>query len=497
MIRFDNVTKTYQRGQKPAVENLTLEFARGEFVFLVGASGSGKSTLMRLVLKETSPTRGNVYVAGKDIARIPSWRVPTLRRDIGMVFQDFRLLPSKTAYQNIEFALAVIGTPRKVVRRLVPEMLEMVGLADKGRRLPHELSGGEQQRVAIARAYVNRPSILLADEPTGNLDPATAEGILDLLGQINDRGTTVVMATHDATAVDRMRKRVVEMVGGHVVRDEEAGGYESASEASVISGNLPDGALPAELAAEDRPEDAQELREEGPVVVSTGPASAPEAPAQEPRATQAPEERTRRPERRRRGRRAAELLEPETADVPVGPDAPAAPDPPAASDSSGSAPADAPAADAPAADAPERSSAGATAGAPGSSRGAAAGRRFRARDPFVHGAAAATLTAADGPVASATDATTMAAGDPAPAAEAVPAGEDRARPTAASVLAASPWLEDAEDPRAGSAAALSAETEPAVVDDVLDEDLYDERDAVLDEDAAAFQEIEDDPEVLR
>ncbi len=241
MIRFDNVTKTYLRGQSPAVENLDIEFARGEFVFLVGASGSGKSTLMRMVLKEVAPTRGSVHVAGKDLAQIPSWRVPALRRDIGMVFQDFRLLPSKTAYQNIEFALAVIGTPRKVVRRLVPEMLEMVGLEDKGRRLPHELSGGEQQRVAIARAYVNRPSILLADEPTGNLDPATAEGILDLLAEINERGTTVVMATHDRAAVNRMRRRVVEMVGGVVVRDEEGGGYESAVEDSVISGHAEDG----------------------------------------------------------------------------------------------------------------------------------------------------------------------------------------------------------------------------------------------------------------
>jgi len=241
VIRFDNVTKTYLRGQSPAVENLDIEFARGEFVFLVGASGSGKSTLMRMVLKEVAPTRGSVHVAGKDLARIPSWRVPALRRDIGMVFQDFRLLPSKTAYQNIEFALAVIGTPRKVVRRLVPEMLEMVGLEDKGRRLPHELSGGEQQRVAIARAYVNRPSILLADEPTGNLDPATAEGILDLLAEINERGTTVVMATHDRAAVNRMRRRVVEMVGGEVVRDEEGGGYESAAEDSVISGHAEDG----------------------------------------------------------------------------------------------------------------------------------------------------------------------------------------------------------------------------------------------------------------
>ena len=246
MIRFDGVTKTYMRGQRPAVENLDIEFARGEFVFLVGASGSGKSTMMRMVLKEVGPTRGTVYVAGKDLSRVPSWKVPALRRDIGMVFQDFRLLPSKTAYQNIEFALAVIGTPRKVVRRLVPEMLEMVGLEDKGKRMPHELSGGEQQRVAIARAYVNRPSILLADEPTGNLDPATATGILDLLEEINERGTTVVMATHDSSAVNRLRRRVVEMVDGEVVRDQEQGTYETPVPVSVISGNQPDDSAPEE-----------------------------------------------------------------------------------------------------------------------------------------------------------------------------------------------------------------------------------------------------------
>ena len=278
MIRFDNVTKTYLRGQHPAVENLDIEFTRGEFVFLVGASGSGKSTMMRMVLKEVAPTRGTVYVAGKDLSRIPSWRVPALRRDIGMVFQDFRLLPSRTAYQNIEFALAVIGTPRKVVRRMVPEMLEMVGLEDKGRRMPHELSGGEQQRVAIARAYVNRPSILLADEPTGNLDPATAEGILDLLAEINDRGTTVVMATHDRAAVNRMRRRVVEMVGGQVVRDEAEGSYETVAPTSVISGNLPDDSLHRErdLVA-GSPDDAAADRSADDDDVADGPAKSPAA----------------------------------------------------------------------------------------------------------------------------------------------------------------------------------------------------------------------------
>lgn len=242
MIRFDDVTKTYARGTHPALTHLDLEIGRGEFVFLVGASGSGKSTLMRLVLKETAPTTGTVYVAGRDLSRIPSWRVPSHRREIGMVFQDFRLLPTKTAAQNIEFALAVIGTPRRQVRRLVPEMLEMVGLADKGNRLPHELSGGEQQRVAIARAYVNRPSILLADEPTGNLDPSTAEEILELLARINEQGTTVVMATHDQGAVDRMERRVIELIDGRVVRDEEGGSYAGpldppAGEAVIVGGS--------------------------------------------------------------------------------------------------------------------------------------------------------------------------------------------------------------------------------------------------------------------
>lgn len=246
MIRFDAVTKTYLRGTRPALEDLDLEVERGEFLFLVGASGSGKSTLLRLVLKETSPTSGTIHVAGKDLAAIPSSKIPAHRRQIGMVFQDFRLLPTKTAYQNIEFALAVIGTPRRQVRRLVPEMLEMVGLSDKGRRLPHELSGGEQQRVAIARAYVNRPRILLADEPTGNLDPATAEGILDLLADINDEGTTVVMATHDQGAVDRMSRRVVELVDGRIVRDEEGGTY------------LPTGAIP--VVSADEADDAERER---------------------------------------------------------------------------------------------------------------------------------------------------------------------------------------------------------------------------------------------
>lgn len=241
MIRFEHVTKTYQRKSVPALADLSLEFERGEFAFLVGASGSGKSTMLRLILKETNPTSGSIFVAGKDLSRLSSWKVPRLRREIGMVFQDFRLLPTKTAFENVEFALQVIGTPRSVVKRLVPEVLDMVGLEGKGQRLPHELSGGEQQRVAIARAYVNRPTILLADEPTGNLDPETAKGIMDILADINERGTTVLMATHDEKAVNRLSKRVVELVDGHVVRDEMRGHYRGAADESVISGAVPDG----------------------------------------------------------------------------------------------------------------------------------------------------------------------------------------------------------------------------------------------------------------
>ncbi|WP_084252611.1 cell division ATP-binding protein FtsE [Devriesea agamarum] len=244
MIRFENVTKTYPRSAHSALRDLSIEFERGEFAFLVGASGAGKSTIMRLVLREILADRGVIYVAGKNLSTLPSRKVPSLRREIGMVFQDFRLLPSKTAAQNIEFALQVIGTPRRVVRRTVPEMLDLVGLADKAKRYPHELSGGEQQRVAIARAYVNRPSILLADEPTGNLDPVTSQGIMTLLEEINDQGTTVLMATHDFDIVNRMRRRVVEVVDGEVVRDEQGGMYQGEAPASVISGRASDGSNP-------------------------------------------------------------------------------------------------------------------------------------------------------------------------------------------------------------------------------------------------------------
>lgn len=225
MIRFDDVSKKYPGQQRAALRNITLEIDKGEFVFLVGRSGSGKSTFIRLVLRELRPTRGRVYVDGKDISDLPSWRVPRLRRQIGTVFQDFRLLPGKTVWGNVAFALQVTGYSRRDIRAMVPETLELVGLSDKGDRLIDELSGGEQQRVAIARAVVNRPMILIADEPTGNLDPATSVGIMKVLDRINRQGTTVVMATHDSTMVDQMRKRVVELDNGDLVRDQGKGIY--------------------------------------------------------------------------------------------------------------------------------------------------------------------------------------------------------------------------------------------------------------------------------
>jgi cell division transport system ATP-binding protein len=225
VIRFDNVTKTYPQQSRPALNNVSLEVEKGEFVFLVGASGSGKSTFLRLVLKEEKPTHGHIHVAGKDLSRLSPWKVPGLRRQLGTVFQDFRLLPNKTVAQNVAFALEVIGRPRSQIAKVVPEVLDLVGLADKSGRLPGELSGGEQQRVAIARAFVNRPIVLLADEPTGNLDPSTSVGIMRLLDRINRTGTTVVMATHDAQIVDSMRRRVIELEGGNVVRDQSRGVY--------------------------------------------------------------------------------------------------------------------------------------------------------------------------------------------------------------------------------------------------------------------------------
>ncbi|HNV11570.1 MAG TPA: cell division ATP-binding protein FtsE [Propionibacteriaceae bacterium] len=228
MITFEDVWKTYDGQTKPALRNVNVQIDKGEFVFLVGQSGSGKSTFLRLILREYRPTRGAIYVAGKDLGKLHQWKVPALRRQIGTVFQDFRLLPGKTVHENVAFALQVIGRPTSEIKQLVPETLEMVGLTGKGGRLPEELSGGEQQRVAIARAFVNRPKILIADEPTGNLDPATSVGIMKLLDRINRSDTTVIIATHDSTIVDQMRRRVIQLEGGDVVRDQIKGVYGTA-----------------------------------------------------------------------------------------------------------------------------------------------------------------------------------------------------------------------------------------------------------------------------
>ena len=225
MIRFEKVTKTYPGTTAPALDGVSVDVEKGEFVFLVGTSGSGKSTALRLVLREARPTTGRVYVAGKEINRLAGWKVPRMRRQIGTVFQDFRLLQSKTVAENVAFALQVIGTPSREIRKVVPATLDLVGLSDKADRMPDELSGGEQQRVAIARAFVNRPMILIADEPTGNLDPSTSADIMTLLEEINGTGTTVVMATHDHGIVDAFRKRVIELDHGRVVRDEASGAY--------------------------------------------------------------------------------------------------------------------------------------------------------------------------------------------------------------------------------------------------------------------------------
>ena len=229
MIRFENVSKTYEGQSKAALLNVNVEIEKGEFVFLVGTSGSGKSTFLRLVLREHRTTKGHIMVAGKDLNRLASWRIPQMRRQIGTVFQDFRLLPNKTVAENVAFALQVIGKPRAHIRKTVPEVLELVGLDGKEDRMPDELSGGEQQRVAIARAFVNRPMILIADEPTGNLDPGTSVGIMKLLDRINRTGTTVVMATHDVSIVDQMRKRVIELDHGKVIRDQAQGAYGGVS----------------------------------------------------------------------------------------------------------------------------------------------------------------------------------------------------------------------------------------------------------------------------
>ncbi len=229
MIRLENVTKVYEGGTI-AANDVSLDIQKGEFMFLVGASGSGKSTLIRLILRDEPVTRGKVWVAGKDVTTMPKWKIPYLRRSVGTVFQDYKLLPNKTVTENVAFALEVLGRPRSVIAPQVAQVLELVGLADKGERFPRQLSGGEQQRVSVARAFVNRPPIMLCDEPTGNLDPKTSVGIMRLFDRINRTGTTVVMATHDHAIVDAMARRVVLLDEGKVMRDEESGTYEGLGE---------------------------------------------------------------------------------------------------------------------------------------------------------------------------------------------------------------------------------------------------------------------------
>ena len=224
MISAEHVTKIYKTGTK-ALDDVTLSIDKGEFVFLVGPSGSGKSTFIRLLIREEKPTSGNLWVAGKLVTKLNSWRGPYLRRNIGCVFQDFKLLPNKTVFENVAFAMQVIGRPKQAIQTHVPQILELVGLREKADSYPDQLSGGEQQRVSIARAFVNRPLVLLCDEPTGNLDPKTSVGIMRLLDRINKTGTTVLMATHDHSIVDSMRRRVIQLEEGRVVRDEDRGMY--------------------------------------------------------------------------------------------------------------------------------------------------------------------------------------------------------------------------------------------------------------------------------
>ncbi len=228
VITFDHVTKVYPaQPNKPALNDVSLQIYAGEFLFLVGHSGSGKSTFIRLLTREIKPTSGKIYVADEDLSAMKNWRVPYLRRNIGCVFQDFKLLPNKTVYENVAFALQVIGKNKHVIKTQVPEVLRLVGLADKLNKYPDQLSGGEQQRVSIARAIVNRPPLLICDEPTGNLDPQTSRGIMDLLERINRTGTTVLIATHDREMVDNMRRRVIALDRGRLMRDQDRGVYGS------------------------------------------------------------------------------------------------------------------------------------------------------------------------------------------------------------------------------------------------------------------------------
>lgn len=226
VITFEHVTKVYEaQPNKPALNNVSLHIYPGEFVFLVGHSGSGKSTFINLLIRQIKPTQGKIYIADEDLTAMRNWRVPYLRRNIGCVFQDFKLLPNKTVFENVAFALEVIGKSRHVIRTQVPEVLRLVGLQDKLQKRPDQLSGGEQQRVSIARAIVNRPPLLVCDEPTGNLDPQNSRGIMDLLERINRTGTTVLVATHDREMVDNMRRRVIALDRGILTRDQDRGVY--------------------------------------------------------------------------------------------------------------------------------------------------------------------------------------------------------------------------------------------------------------------------------
>jgi cell division transport system ATP-binding protein len=226
VITFDHVSKIYPaQPNKPALNDISVQIYAGEFVFLVGHSGSGKTTFIRMLIREVKPTQGHIYIADEDLSNMRNWRVPYLRRNIGCVFQDFKLLPNKTVFENVAFALEVIGKSRHVIKTQVPEVLRLVGLQDKLNKRPDQLSGGEQQRVSIARAIVNRPPVLICDEPTGNLDPQTSRGIMDLLERINRTGTTVVVATHDREMVDNMRRRVIALDRGNLTRDQDRGVY--------------------------------------------------------------------------------------------------------------------------------------------------------------------------------------------------------------------------------------------------------------------------------
>jgi cell division ATP-binding protein FtsE len=289
MIRFDSVSKQYPGTARPALNAVNFEVLRGEFVFLVGASGSGKTSCLRMILKEEKPTRGKIHVLGQDLGTISNRKAPFFRRNIGVVFQDFRLLNNKNVFANVAFSLQVIGKSKGFIQEAVPDVLATVGLEGKGQRMPHELSGGEQQRVAIARAVVNKPQILLADEPTGNLDPATSAGIMAVLERINAGGTTVLMATHEAGIVDQMQRRVIELVNGEIVRDERHGGYGFTAAVPVVKPEQPRHPV-VEPEPEPEPAPAAVIAARTASVPRTAPshtAASPVIPRQEPQAAPA------------------------------------------------------------------------------------------------------------------------------------------------------------------------------------------------------------------